>query len=159
MATIQHKIFCVCEFIKTESQLTLLHGFALGERSSGGIWKFRTSFFEWYVDHSHAMYSSGNTDVRNWVHLFESAVFKKKVLFSSFFGALFVFNQGVHNFCIKHLVNNILNSSNTSTGCSNLLRHYSGRHTYLVCTEESHQFLHICYRSKYHSAAGLYNSN
>jgi hypothetical protein len=33
----QHKIFCVREFIKTESQLTLLHGCALGERSSGGI--------------------------------------------------------------------------------------------------------------------------
>jgi hypothetical protein len=37
MATMQHKIFCACEFIKTESQLTLLHGYALGERSSGGI--------------------------------------------------------------------------------------------------------------------------
>jgi hypothetical protein len=33
----QHKIFCVHEFIKTESQLMLLHGFALGERSSGDI--------------------------------------------------------------------------------------------------------------------------
>ena len=41
---------------------------ALGERSSGGIWKFMTSCFKCYVDHSH----SGNTDVRNWVHLFES---------------------------------------------------------------------------------------
>jgi len=37
MAPIQHKIFCVRKFIKTESQLTLLHGCALGERSSGGI--------------------------------------------------------------------------------------------------------------------------
>jgi len=37
MATMQHKNFCVREFIKTESQLTLLHGFALGERSGGGI--------------------------------------------------------------------------------------------------------------------------
>ena len=45
---------------------------ALGERSSGGIWKFRTSYFRCYVDHSHTMYSSGNIDVRNWVHLFES---------------------------------------------------------------------------------------
>jgi len=54
------------------SQLTLLHGCALGERSSGGIWKFRTSSFKCYVNHSYTMYSSGNIDVRNWVHLFES---------------------------------------------------------------------------------------
>ena len=45
---------------------------ALGERSSGGIWKFRTSSLKCYVDHSHTMYSSGNIDVRNWAHLFES---------------------------------------------------------------------------------------
>ena len=44
----------------------------LGERCSGGIWKFRTSSFKCYVDHSHTMYSSGNIDVRNWVNLFES---------------------------------------------------------------------------------------
>jgi hypothetical protein len=50
----------------------LLHGCAIGERSSGGIWKFRTSSFKYYVGHSHTMYSSGNTDVRNWAHLFES---------------------------------------------------------------------------------------
>ena len=37
MATMQHKIFYVREFIETESQLTLLHGCALGERSSGVI--------------------------------------------------------------------------------------------------------------------------
>jgi len=37
MATMQHKIYCVREFIKTESQLMLLHGCALGECSSGGI--------------------------------------------------------------------------------------------------------------------------
>jgi len=48
------------------------HGCALGERSSGSIWKFRTCSFNCYVDHSHTMYSSGNIDVRNWVHLFES---------------------------------------------------------------------------------------
>ena len=54
------------------SQLTLLHGCALGERSSGGIWKFRTSSFKCYVDHSHTVYSSGNIGIRNWVHLFES---------------------------------------------------------------------------------------
>ena len=54
------------------SQLTLLHGCALGERSSGGIWKFRTSSFKCYVDHSRTMYSSGNIDVRNWVRLCES---------------------------------------------------------------------------------------
>ena len=45
---------------------------ALDERSSGGIWKFRTSSFKCYVDHSHSMYSSGNIDARNWVRLFES---------------------------------------------------------------------------------------
>ena len=52
--------------------MMLLHGCALGERSSGGTWKFRTSSLKCYVDHSHTMYSSGNIDVRNWVHLFES---------------------------------------------------------------------------------------
>ena len=61
------------------SQLTLLHGFALGERSSGGIWKFRNSSFKCYVNYSHTMYSSGNIDVRNWVHLFESPCIFQKV--------------------------------------------------------------------------------
>jgi len=28
-----------------------------------------TYSFECYVDHSHTMYSSGNIDVRIWVHL------------------------------------------------------------------------------------------
>ena len=46
--------------------------FVLGERSSGDIWKFRTSSFKCYVDHSHTVYSSGNIDIRNWVQLFES---------------------------------------------------------------------------------------
>jgi len=50
----------------------LLHGCVLGERSSGGISKFRTTSFKCYVDHSCTMYSSGNIDVRNWIHLFES---------------------------------------------------------------------------------------
>ena len=45
---------------------------ALGESSSDGIWKFRTSSFKCYIDHSHSMCSSGNIDVRNWVNLFES---------------------------------------------------------------------------------------
>ena len=36
---------------------------ALGESSSGRIWKFRTSYFKFYVDHSHTMYSSGNIDI------------------------------------------------------------------------------------------------
>ena len=45
---------------------------ALGERSSSGIWKFRTSSFKCHVDHSHTIHSSGNIDVRNWVYLFES---------------------------------------------------------------------------------------
>ena len=44
----------------------------LGERSRGGVWKFRTFSFKYYVDHSHTVYSSGNIDLRNWVHLFES---------------------------------------------------------------------------------------
>jgi len=44
----------------------------LGKCSSSGIWKFRTSSFKCYVDHSHTIYSPGNIDVRNWVHLFES---------------------------------------------------------------------------------------
>jgi hypothetical protein len=55
-----------------ESQLTLLHGCALGERSSGGIWKLRTSSFKCYIDHSYTMPSSGNIAVWNWVHLFET---------------------------------------------------------------------------------------
>ena len=50
----------------------LLHGCALGERSSGGIWKFRTSSFKCYVDYSHTVYSSGNIDVGNCAHLFQS---------------------------------------------------------------------------------------
>jgi hypothetical protein len=41
----------------TSSQLTLLHGCALGERSGGGILKLRTSSFKCYVDHSHTMYN------------------------------------------------------------------------------------------------------
>ena len=44
----------------------------LGECSSGGIWKCTTSYFKCYVDHLHTMYSSGNIEERNWVHLFES---------------------------------------------------------------------------------------
>jgi len=44
----------------------------IGERSSGGIWKYRTSSFKCYVDHWHIMCSSGNLEVWNWVHLFES---------------------------------------------------------------------------------------
>ena len=51
---------------------TLLHGCALGERSSGGIWKLMISSFKCYVDYSHIMCSSGNIEVRNWVHIFES---------------------------------------------------------------------------------------
>ena len=60
----------------------LLHGCAIVELSSGGIWKSRTSSFKCYVDHSHTMYSSGNTDVRNWVHLFDSpCIFQHPLLF------------------------------------------------------------------------------
>ena len=59
----------------------LLHGCALGERSSGDIWKLRTSCFKWYVYHPHTTYSSGNIDVRNWVHLFESLCVFNHVLF------------------------------------------------------------------------------
>ena len=58
---------------------------ALDERSSGGIWKFRTSSFKCYVDHSHTMYSSGNIDVRNWVRLFESlCVILFKIMYTIF---------------------------------------------------------------------------
>ena len=39
------------------SQLTLLQGCVLGESSSDGIWNFRTSSLECYVDHSHTVYS------------------------------------------------------------------------------------------------------
>ena len=55
---------------------------ALGERSSGGIWKFRTSSFKCYVDHSHTMYSSGNIDVRNWVNHFESRCISPTLTFT-----------------------------------------------------------------------------
>ena len=44
----------------------------LGERSSGDIWKLRTSSFKYNVDHSHTMYISGNIDVRIWVHLLKT---------------------------------------------------------------------------------------
>jgi hypothetical protein len=38
MATMQHKIFCVREIIKTEAQMMmLLHGCALRKSSSDGI--------------------------------------------------------------------------------------------------------------------------
>ena len=50
----------------------LPHGCALGEHSSGGIWKVRASSFKCYVDDPHTMYSSGNIDVWNWVNYFES---------------------------------------------------------------------------------------
>jgi len=46
--------------------------FALNWRCCGGIWKLRTSSFKCYVDHSITTYSSGNTDIPNWVHLFKS---------------------------------------------------------------------------------------
>jgi len=65
----------------------MLHSCTLAERSSYSIWKFRTSSFKCYADHSHTMYNSGNIDVQNWVHLFESCcIFKnllKEVLASS----------------------------------------------------------------------------
>jgi hypothetical protein len=57
-------------YYAAQALLVLHSSCALGERSSGGIWIFRTPSFKWYVDHSHTMYSSGNIDVRNWVHLF-----------------------------------------------------------------------------------------
>jgi len=45
--------------------------FALGD-CSGDIWNYRASSFKCYVDRSHNFYISGNIDVQNWVHLFES---------------------------------------------------------------------------------------
>ena len=71
---------------------------ALGERSSGGIWKFRTFSFKYYVDNSQTMYSSGNIDVRNWVHLFESPCIKRRRNY-------FIYNW----ILICKLFNNLLN--------------------------------------------------
>jgi hypothetical protein len=53
------------------SQLTQLHDCAIGEHSSSCIWKFRTSSFKYYVNHTNTIHYSRNLDVRNWVHLFE----------------------------------------------------------------------------------------
>ena len=44
----------------------------LGKLSSGGIWKFMTSSFKCYIDHSHTMYSSGNIEVGIWVNPFKT---------------------------------------------------------------------------------------
>jgi len=135
MATMQHKMFCVCEFIKTESATAVQRAFRLrfniqppmrksicrwnhqfeqigclckGKsssgprvseknvrrgcivaillstdaaarlcirwRSSGGIWRFRTSYFKCYVNNLHTMHSSGNIEIRNWVHLLNHPV-------------------------------------------------------------------------------------
>jgi len=47
-------------------------GYAIGEGSSGVIRKHRIFSFKCCADHSHTVHSSGNIDVRNWVHLCES---------------------------------------------------------------------------------------
>ena len=62
----------LCCIVAILSQLTLLHGCALGESSSGGISIFRISSLKCYVVHSYTIYSSGNIEVRNWIHHFES---------------------------------------------------------------------------------------
>jgi hypothetical protein len=57
----------------------LLYGSAPGERSSGGIWKFRTSSFKCYVAHWHTAYSSANVYVPIWVHFMNHAVSWNKI--------------------------------------------------------------------------------
>ena len=87
MVTMQHKNFLGKNILCP--QLTLLYGCALGERSSGGIWKVMISSFKCCVYHSHTTYSSRNIDVRNWGHLYESlcisnAEFTRKNFLSKF---------------------------------------------------------------------------
>ena len=36
----------------------LLHGYALDEPSSGGVWNFKIFSFKCYVDYAHARYST-----------------------------------------------------------------------------------------------------
>ena len=76
---------------------------ALGERSSGGIWKFRASSFRFYVDHSHTMYSSGNTDVRNWVQKNKCTLIKYFIMcrystcYAAFFRVSLYYKQYTNN--------------------------------------------------------------
>ena len=71
------KILCAIVVILSFcSQMTLLHGCALGERSSGGVCKFRTSSFKFYLNHSHTMYSWRMYEIE---YLFESPCIHKKV--------------------------------------------------------------------------------
>ena len=71
-------LLCSTRFFAFVSSLKLSRRLLCGVRFvfvstfSGGIWKFRTSSFRCYVDYPHIMHSSGNIDVGNWVHLFES---------------------------------------------------------------------------------------
>jgi len=83
---LQKILYCIVAIF---SQLTVLHGCALSECSSGDTWKFRTSSFKCYVDRSHTMYSSGNIDIQKWVHLFESCCIMPPV--GTFFHPVCVF--------------------------------------------------------------------
>ena len=86
----------LCCIVAIFSQLTLLHSCALGERSSGGIWKFRTSSLKCYVDHSHTMYSLGNIDVRNWVYFLNHPVYT-----SGFRPLILIIKREVYRFSKK----------------------------------------------------------
>jgi len=76
----------------------------LGESSRGCIWKFRTSSFQCYVDHSHTKYSLGNIDVRNWVHLLNHAVCHSWCLSRNTENRLS--NPSVTPICIYHRLQN-----------------------------------------------------
>jgi hypothetical protein len=66
MATMQRLIFWVREFIEAESATDVQRAFRLRFKILAVVFENSgTPLFISYVDHSHAMYSSGNTDVRN----------------------------------------------------------------------------------------------
>jgi len=65
----QKILYCIIAILLSTDAAAQL---CIGECSSGDIWKFRTSSFKCYVNRSHTLYSSGNIDVWNWVHPFES---------------------------------------------------------------------------------------
>jgi hypothetical protein len=86
----------------------LLHGCALGKRSSGSISNCRISFFRWYIDRSYTLYRSGNMSVGNrvlsfWVILYNqltrvlclaTAYFVSKVMWTRK-----LLRECVHCFC------------------------------------------------------------
>jgi len=54
-------------------------GCAIGKSSSDVTLKFGTFSFKCYVVHSYILFSSGNIDVRNWVHLFVSPCITREI--------------------------------------------------------------------------------